>query len=39
MTNQMRVIEISKPGGPVVLVLAKRDVPAPGHGEVLIRGA
>jgi NADPH2:quinone reductase len=35
----MRVIEISKPGGPEVLVLAERPVPEPGPNEVLIRVA
>lgn len=33
----MRVIEISQPGGPEVLVLAERDVPVPAPGEVLIK--
>lgn len=32
-----RVIEITKPGGPEVLTLAERDVPAPAHDEVLIK--
>jgi NADPH:quinone reductase len=35
----MRVIEISQPGGPEVLVPAERDVPTPGAGEILIRVA
>ena len=39
MTRQMRVIEISEPGGPEVLKPAVRDIPAPGHGEVLLRVA
>ena len=37
MTDHMQVIEISSPGGPEVLRPATRDVPEPGHGEVLIR--
>ena len=37
MSDKMRVIEISTPGGPEVLVPGERDVPVPGHGEVLIR--
>ncbi len=32
----MRVIEISRPGGPEVLVEADRPLPNPGHGEVAI---
>jgi len=32
----MRVIEISRPGGPEVLTPGERDAPEPGHGEVLI---
>jgi len=35
----MRAIEISAPGGPEVLRAAMRPVPAPGHGEILIRVA
>ncbi|MBT9386403.1 NAD(P)H-quinone oxidoreductase [Pseudooceanicola sp. CBS1P-1] len=35
----MRVIEISRPGGPEVLTLAERDVPAPGPGEVRLKVA
>ncbi len=31
-----RVIEISRPGGPEVLVEASRPLPTPGHGEVAI---
>ena len=37
--NKMRVIEISQAGGPEVLHLAERDVPQPGHGQILIRVA
>jgi NADPH:quinone reductase len=33
----MRVVEISRPGGPEVLLPATRPVPVPGHGEVLLR--
>ncbi len=33
----MRVVEISKHGGPEVLTVASRDVPTPGYGEILIR--
>ncbi|WP_422371427.1 NAD(P)H-quinone oxidoreductase [Hoeflea sp.] len=35
----MRAIEISKPGGPEVLVAATRDKPAPGGTEILVRVA
>lgn len=35
----MRVIEISQPGGPEVLVPAKRPEPVPGEGEIVIRVA
>jgi NADPH2:quinone reductase len=33
----MRVVEISAPGGPDVLVPARRAVPEPGHGQVLVK--
>jgi NADPH2:quinone reductase len=33
----MRAVEMTAPGGPEVLVLGARPVPAPGPGEVLIR--
>lgn len=33
----MRVVEIARPGGPEVLVPATREVPAPGHGQVLVK--
>jgi NADPH2:quinone reductase len=36
---RMRAIEISTPGGPEVLRLGERPVPAPGAGEVLIKVA
>ncbi|MFN3613093.1 MAG: NAD(P)H-quinone oxidoreductase [Rubrimonas sp.] len=39
MPRTMRVVEISKPGGPEVLTPSTRPVPAPGHGEILIRVA
>lgn len=39
MSETMRAIEISQPGGPEVLKLAERPRPAPGLGEVLIRVA
>ena len=37
--HTMRVIEISRPGGPDVLVPAERAVPVPGAGEIVIRVA
>ena len=37
LPDKMRVVEISEPGGPEVLVPGQRDVPKPGPGEVLIR--
>ncbi|MEM1272221.1 MAG: NAD(P)H-quinone oxidoreductase [Pseudomonadota bacterium] len=36
MPNEMRVVEISEPGGPDVLVPAKRPVPRPAAHEILI---
>ena len=39
MADRMRVVEISEPGGPEVLKPATREVPGPGHGDVLIRVA
>lgn len=35
--SQMNVVEITKPGGPEVLVPAKRDIPEPAHGDILIK--
>lgn len=35
--HTMRVIEISRPGGPEVLVPAERAVPVPGAGEIVVR--
>lgn len=37
MTQMMRAVEISEPGGPEVLQLAEVPVPAPRAGEVLIK--
>jgi NADPH:quinone reductase-like Zn-dependent oxidoreductase len=37
LPDQMTVIEISKPGGPEVLVPATRPTPSPGPGELLIK--
>ncbi|ETX27120.1 NAD(P)H quinone oxidoreductase [Roseivivax isoporae LMG 25204] len=37
MSDRMRVVEITEAGGPEVLKPATRDVPEPGHGQVLIR--
>jgi putative PIG3 family NAD(P)H quinone oxidoreductase len=39
MRPTMRAIEISEPGGPDVLRLVERPVPAPASGEVLVRVA
>jgi len=39
MTATMRAIEITKPGGPDVLRLCERPIPAPAPGEILIRVA
>ena len=39
MSHSMRVVEISKSGGPSVLKLSTRDIPQPGYGEVLIKVA
>ncbi|RYG89542.1 NAD(P)H-quinone oxidoreductase [Loktanella sp. IMCC34160] len=39
MPETMRAIEISKPGGPEVLVETTRPVPTPGVGQVLLRVA
>jgi NADPH:quinone reductase-like Zn-dependent oxidoreductase len=33
----MRVVEISRPGGPEVLVPGERAVPVPGFGQVLVK--
>ena len=39
MTQEMRAVEISQPGGPEVLVPVKRPVPEPGHGQILMKVA
>lgn len=39
MTKTMRAVEITRPGGPEVLQVTERDVPQPGHGQVLLRVA
>lgn len=39
MTKMMRAIEISEPGGPEVLTLAQRPIPAPAHGQVVLKVA
>ncbi|WP_299620670.1 NAD(P)H-quinone oxidoreductase [uncultured Tateyamaria sp.] len=39
MTQEMRAVEITSPGGPEVLQLVTRPVPEPGHGEVVIKVA
>lgn len=39
MTETMRAVEITKPGGPEVLQLTDRPVPAPGHGQVVLKVA
>lgn len=39
MSDVMRAIEISEPGGPEVLQLSEQPIPMPGAGEVLIKVA
>lgn len=39
MSDSMRAIEITEPGGPEVLQLSEQPVPTPGVGEVLIKVA
>ncbi|SLN20891.1 Phthiocerol synthesis polyketide synthase type I PpsC [Falsiruegeria litorea R37] len=39
MTQTMRAVEITKPGGPEVLQLTDRPVPTPGHGQVVLKVA
>lgn len=39
MTNQMRAVEITKPGGPEVLQEVSRPVPVPAQGQVVIKVA
>lgn len=37
MTETMRAVEITEPGGPEVLKLCERPMPQPGHGQVVIK--
>ncbi|MEM8730602.1 MAG: NAD(P)H-quinone oxidoreductase [Pseudomonadota bacterium] len=39
MTDVMRAVEISAPGGPDVLHVTERPVPQPGHGQVVLKVA
>lgn len=39
LPSTMKAIEISEPGGPEVLQVTERPVPAPAHGDVLVRVA
>ncbi|SLN23982.1 Quinone oxidoreductase 1 [Roseovarius albus] len=39
MSETMRAVEITTPGGPEVLALTERPMPQAGHGEVVIRVA
>ena len=39
MTEMMRAVEITKPGRPEVLIAAERPIPAPRHGEVVLKVA
>ncbi|WP_164661701.1 NAD(P)H-quinone oxidoreductase [Tropicibacter sp. Alg240-R139] len=39
MTETMRAVEITKPGGPEVLQLTDRPMPTPGHGQVVLKVA
>ncbi len=39
MTETMRAIEITEPGGPDVLQLSERPMPVPKHGQVVIKVA
>ncbi|MEZ5733556.1 MAG: NAD(P)H-quinone oxidoreductase [Paracoccaceae bacterium] len=39
LPKTMRAVEISAPGGPDVLKLTEAPVPAPGHGQILIKVA
>ncbi len=39
MTQTMRAVEITEPGGPEVLQIAERPVPEPAHGQVVIKVA
>ncbi len=37
MSQTMRAIEITQPGGPEVLQIGEHPIPVPGHGEVLLK--
>ena len=39
MTEMMRAVEITKPGGPEVLQMTQRPVPVAGHGQVVLKVA
>ncbi|MHA6264632.1 NAD(P)H-quinone oxidoreductase [Arenibacterium sp. CAU 1754] len=39
MSETMRAVEISEPGGPDVLKLTERPVPVPAHGQVVLKVA
>lgn len=39
MTKMMQAVEITKPGGPDVLQICERPIPAPGHNDVVIKVA
>ncbi|MEM7318030.1 MAG: NAD(P)H-quinone oxidoreductase [Pseudomonadota bacterium] len=39
MTQMMRAVEISQPGGPEVLSLTSRPIPTPAYGQVVIKVA
>ena len=39
MTEMMRAIEITKPGGPEVLQMTQRPMPTAGHGQVVLKVA
>ena len=39
MTEMMRAIEITKPGGPEVLQMTQRPLPKAGHGQVVLKVA
>lgn len=39
MTENMRAVEITRPGGPEVLQITNRAVPQPEHGQVVLRVA
>ncbi|WP_050927863.1 NAD(P)H-quinone oxidoreductase [Aestuariivita boseongensis] len=39
MTDTMRAVEITKPGGPDVLQITERPVPQPAHGQIVMKVA